>query len=475
MNRVHAFTDDALGDHDAVGLVEALQRGEVTPAELVEAAIARTEQVDAELNAVAYAAYDQARAQARDPRGGYFSGVPTFVKDNVDVAGMPTLHGTDAWVGRPCREDGDFARMYRMTGLVTLGKTRLSEYGFPPTVEHPRLGPVRNPWSPEHTAGGSSAGSAVLVATGAVPFAHAMDGGGSIRIPASVNGLVGLKPTRDRVPQDKAIRDQPVRICADGVLTRTVRDTAAFIRESEKIYRNLALPPVGDITRPGRKRLRVSVVTSAMGQEASPEVVELTHRVASVLEELGHTVVEDDVPPLDPRFKDDFLTYWATLSLFLLRNGRRLHGRTWDRSKHDAFTLGLERHAARRLHRLPGAIARLRRSRHLSAEYFRRYDVVLAPTLAKETPRIGHLDPTQPFEEMLARILDWMLFTPLQNATGDPAISLPLATTSGGLPLGMQFAAGAGREATLLELAYEVEEAIPFASITAAPARRARS
>jgi amidase len=475
MTRVHAFTDDALGDHDAVGLVEALHSGAVSVPELVEAAIARTERVDPELNAVAYTAYDEARAQARDPLGGFFSGVPTFVKDNVDVAGMPTCHGTDAWVGRPCRSDGDFARMYRLTGLVTLGKTRLSEYGFPPTVEHPRLGPVRNPWSTDHTAGGSSAGSAALVAAGAVPLAHAMDGGGSIRIPASVNGLVGLKPTRDRVPQDKMVRDQPVRICADGVLTRTVRDTAAFIRESEKIYRNLALPPVGDITRPGRNRLRVSVVTSAMGQEASPEVAELTLKVAAVLEELGHTVVEGDVPDLDPRFKEDFLTYWATLSLFLLQNGRRLHGRTWDRSRHDAFTVGLARHATRNLHRLPGAITRLRRSRHRSADYFRRYDVVLAPTLAAETPRIGHLDPTQDFDVVMARILDWISFTPLQNATGDPAISLPLATTSGGLPLGMQLAAGAGREALLLELAYEIEEAIPFASIRTASARPARA
>jgi amidase len=466
MTRVHAFGDDALGAHDAVGLVEALHSGAVSVREVVEAAIARTERVDPDLNAVAFAAYDEARVQARRPHGGFFSGVPSFIKDNVDVAGMPTCDGTDAWVGRPCPRDGDFARMYKLTGLIPLGKTRLSEYGFLPSAEHPRLGAVRTPWSTAHTAGASSAGSAALVAAGAVPLAHANDGGGSIRIPASVNGLVGLKPTRGRLAQDKMMREMPVQIVSDGVVTRTVRDTAAFYREAEKIYRDLRLPPIGDITRPGRHRLRVSVVTAAMGQEASPEAVELTMKVAGLLEELGHTVVEGDVPPLDEAFKDDFLLYWASLALFLLRNGRRLHGRTWDRTKHDAFTLGLARHATRNLHRLPRAISRLRRTRHLSADYFTKYDVVLAPTLGTETPQIGHLDPRQDFDEVLQRTLDWITFTPMQNATGDPAISLPLATTAGGLPLGMMFGAAAGREALLLELAYELEEASPFASIT---------
>ncbi len=466
MTRVHAFADDALGAHDAVGLVAALHSGAVSVREVVEAAIARTQLVNPRLNAVAFAAFDAARAEAREPRGGYFSGVPTFIKDNVDVAGMPTREGTDAWVGEPKRRDGDFARMYRLTGLIPLGKTQLSEYGFLPSSEHPRLGAVRTPWSTSHTAGASSAGSAALVAAGVVPMAHANDGGGSIRIPASVNGLVGLKPTRDRLAQDKMIREQPVRIVADGVVTRTVRDTAAFYREAEKIYRNVALQPIGDITRPSRNRLRVSVITAAMGQEASPEVAELTLKVAGLLEELGHTVVEGDVPPLSPTFKDDFLLYWSSLALFLIQNGRRLHGRSWDKSRHDAFTFGLARHATRRMHRLPGAISRLRRTRHLSAEYFQKYDVVLAPTLGAETPLVGHLDPREDFEEVMARTLDWVSFTPMQNATGDPAISLPLATTAGGLPLGMMFGAGAGREAMLLELAYELEEASPFASIT---------
>ncbi|GAB3761417.1 amidase [Nocardioides ginsengisegetis] len=464
MTRVHAFGDDALGDLDAVGLVDRIQRREVSVPEVVEAAILRVEKVDPQLNAVAYEAFDRARAEAADPRGGFFAGVPTFVKDNVDVAGMPTRQGNDAYDAPPARRDGDFARMFLATGLVPLGKTQLSEFGFSPSAEHPRLGAVRTPWNPDHSAGASSAGSAALVAAGAVPLAHANDGGGSIRIPAAVNGLVGLKPTRERLAQDKLMRDMPVRIINDGVVTRSVRDTAAFLRESEKVYRALHLPPIGDITRPGKRRLRVALVTEGVGVGVAPEVHDLTLKTARLLEELGHTV--EPVPvPVDDQFKDDFLLYWSLLAFGLVRGGRRANGPTWDPARLDNLTLGLARHAGRNLHRVPGAILRLRRSAKVSAAFFGQYDVILSPTLATETPRVGHLDPTRDYEDVIGRILEWAAFTPLQNATGDPAISLPLATTAAGLPQGMHFTAPAGREARLLELAYELEEAHPWARI----------
>jgi amidase len=464
MTRVHAFSDDALGDSDAVGLVHRLQTGEVLPTEVVDAAIARVEQVNPQLNALAYAAFDRARAEAREPRPGFFAGVPTFVKDNVDVAGMPTLQGTDAWLGVPRRLDGDFARMYLATGLLPLGKSQLSEFGFSASAEHPRLGPVRNPWDTDRSAGASSSGSAAFVAAGAVPLAHANDGGGSIRIPAAVNGLVGLKPTRNRLAQDTAFRDMPVRIVSDGVVTRSVRDTAAFYREAEKVWRNLKLPPVGDLTRPGRKRLKVGVVTASVGREATPEVRELTLKTAAFLEELGHQVEETD-PPVQASFPDDFLLYWSMLSMVLVQTGRRQFGGTFDRSRLDNLTLGLARHSRRNLHRLPLAITRLAASSRTSARFFRQYDVVLTPTLAAPTPLIGHLDPTGDYDQIIERLMDWVAFTPLQNATGDPAISLPLTQTTDGLPLGMMFGAGAGHEATLIELAYELEEARPFARI----------
>jgi amidase len=465
VTRVHAYADDALGTLDAVGLVEAIQDGEVSVPDVVEAAIARTEQVAEELNAVAHRVYDRARVEARDPRGGFFAGVPTFVKDNVDVAGMPTQQGCDAYEARPAARDGDFARMYLATGPIPLGKTQLSEFGFSASAEHPRLGPVRSPWDPTRTAGASSAGSSALVAAGAVPIAHANDGGGSIRIPASVNGLVGLKPTRDRLAQDALTRQMPVRIVSDGVVTRSVRDTAAFLREAERVYRELRLPPIGDVTRPGRTRLRVALHTAGIDRTASPEVVDLTRRTAALLEGLGHHV--EEVPHPAPRtVPEDFLLYWAFLAMVTVRTGRRGFGPTWDRRRLDNLTLGLAQHAVRRVHLLPRAIRRLRRLSQVSVDFHRRYDVALSPTLAHETPLVGHLDPTAPYDQIIERLLDWVAFTPWQNATGDPAISLPLATTAAGLPQGMMFSAGAGREATLLELAYELEEAAPWGRIT---------
>ncbi|WP_435746681.1 amidase [Nocardioides sp. SYSU DS0663] len=461
MSRLHAFGDDALGDLDAVGLVDALHRGAVGTREVVEAALARTAAVDPVLGAVAHLAEDRARAEGRSPRGGFFAGVPTFVKDNVDVAGMPTQHGTDAFVGAPRRRDGDLARMYLATGLVPLGKTRLSEFGFSPAVEHARQGPVRNPWSTAHTAGASSAGSAALVAAGAVPLAHANDGGGSIRIPASACGLVGLKPTRDRLAQDVLHRSMPLRIVSDGVVTRTVRDTAAFLREAERVYRALHLPPIGDITRPGRHRLRVAVVTEGAGRSASPEVTALTRATADLLADLGHHV-EEAAAPVPDGFADDFLLYWAMLGALVVRTGRLTYGRSWDPSRCDPLTLGLDRHFRRHVHRLPGALRRLRRTSALSAAFHEEHDVVLTPTLASATPRIGHLDPGLGYDALMERVLAWVAFTPWQNATGDPAVSLPLATTAEGLPQGMMLGAAAGREATLLELALELEDAVPF-------------
>lgn len=220
------------------------------------------------------------------------------------------MQGTDAWDPEPMPADGAFARVFLATGLVPLGKTQMSEFGFSGAAEHPRIGPVRNPWNPEHTAGASSSGSAAFVAAGVVPIAHANDGGGSIRIPASCNGLVGLKPTRGRIPLDKETAQMPLHLVANGVVSRSVRDTAAFLREAERVHRNPKLAPIGDVTQPSKQRLRIAVCTQSISRDASPEIRELTLKTAAMLEELGHRVTEID-NPVPARFKDDFLVYWA--------------------------------------------------------------------------------------------------------------------------------------------------------------------
>ncbi|OBH34623.1 amidase [Mycobacterium sp. E342] len=465
MRHVHAFGDDALGDLDAVGLTHAIQAGWVSRAEVVEAAIARTEAVDPILNGLAYAAFQQARTAAA--ASGFFDGVPTFLKDNVDIAGQPTMHGTDAWTPWNATSDGEFTRLFLATGLAPVGKTQLSEFGFSASAEHPRLGPVRNPWNTDYSAGASSSGSGAFVAAGVVPIAHANDGGGSIRIPAACNGLVGLKPSRGRLPLDAHLRRMPVGIVANGVVTRSVRDTAAFYREAERIWRNPKLAPVGDVTGPGRQRLRVAVLTRSVQRDCSPQVRELTLKSAGLLEELGHRVEHLDEPPVPASFVDDFVLYWGFLALAQVRTGRHMFGKTFDRGRLDSLTLGLERNTARNIHRLPLAIMRLRRIRRRTAQFFDTYDVVLTPTLADETPRIGYLAPTD-YHQVIERLIDWVSFTPLQNVTGEPAVSLPLAQSADGMPVGMMFSADVGQEALLLELAYELEEARPWARIQTA-------
>ena len=465
MRHVHAFGDDALGHLDAVGVSEAIQTGRVSRAEVVEAAIARTEAVNPALNGLAYKAFDRARAEAAAPaRVGLFSGVPTFIKDNVDVAGLPTMRGTDAWPPRPAQADGDFARMYLATGVTPLGKTQMSEYGFSASAEHPRLGPVRNPWNTDHTAGASSSGSGAFVAAGVVPIAHANDGGGSIRIPASCNGLVGLKPSRGRLPLDKEVRQMPIRVVANGVVSRSVRDTAAFYAEAERIWPTAKLPPIGHVRHAGTRRLRIAVVTRSLLRESSPEVRELTLKSAALLEELGHRVDYLEKPPVPASFVSDFVLYWGLLAMGQIQqNKRALEG--FDVTRLDNLTRGLDRHGRRNLHRLPLALIRLSRTRRYTARLARTYDVVMTPTLADETPQIGYLDPMADYQQIIDRLQEWVAFTPLHNVTGEPAISLPLALSANGLPVGTMFSAPIGHEARLLELAYELEDARPWARI----------
>jgi amidase len=303
------------GELDAVALADAIKSGRLSRSEAVEAAIARNEAVNPALNGLACQAFDQARAKAskRGSDSEFFAGVPTFIKDCVDVAGLPTMSGTDAWAPI-LAADSDCTWLYLATGLISLGKTQSSELGLGASAEHPRLGSVRNPWNTDYTAGGSSSGSAAFVAAGAVPITHGNDGGGSIRIPASCTGLVGLKPSRDRLPLDDKAGWVPLRVVANGVLTRSVRDTAAFYRQAERIWRHPKLAPIGDVRHPGKQRLHIAVVTRSAKRQCSPELRELTLKSADLLEELGHRVDYVENLPVPSSSTDDFVLYWGVVA-----------------------------------------------------------------------------------------------------------------------------------------------------------------
>jgi amidase len=218
------------------------------------------------------------------------------------------------------------------------------------------------------------------------------------------------------------------------------------------------------VVGPGRRRLKIAVVTRSVQRDCAPEVRDLTLKAASLLEELGHHVEHVDQPPVPDSFPDDFVLYWGLLAMAMVRGGRRTFGKTFDATRLDGLTRGLAGHASRNLHRLPLAITRMRRLHRRSEQFFAGYDALLTPTLAEATPRVGYLAPTD-YHQVLERLSAWVAYTPMQNVTGEPAISLPLAHTADGLPLGMMLSAAFGQEALLLELAYELEEARPWARI----------
>ncbi|MEK9517903.1 amidase [Streptomyces venezuelae] len=460
---VHAFRDDALGEHDAVGLAAAIRRGEVGAAEAARDAAARVREVESRLHAVQ--THLGVPAPAGAPAAGAFAGVPTFVKDNTDYLGLPTGHGSASFTPRPARGHAPFARQLLSSGVTVLGKTRLPEFGFSPSTEYEGAEPVRNPWNTGFSAGGSSGGSAALVAAGAVPIAHANDGGGSIRIPAACCGLVGLKPTRGRVVTNAQSRQLPLDIVSDGIVSRSVRDTAAFLAAAETHWRNPKLPPLGLVEGPSGRRLRIGyLIDSPNGVPADATTRAAVLDTVVTLERLGHTVEPVELR-LDPRFTEDFLTYWGMLSYLLGITGRTL-GQGFDRNRMDGLSRGLREQYLRSWRTTPGVLRRLKRTTEAYAAAFRGLDLILTPVLAHTTPRIGHLSPTVPYTTLVGRILAYVAFTPVNNVVGTPSISVPAATaTEDGLPVGVMFSGRPGSERILLDVAFGLEADRPFRRI----------
>ncbi len=357
------------------------------------------------------------------------------------------------------------AKQYLAQGFNLLGKTTLPAFGFTASTEMAHAPATRNPWHLNHSAGGSSGGSAALVAAGAVPIAHGNDGGGSIRIPAAVCGLVGLKNTRGRLVTQEAAKALPVNIISDGVLTRTVRDTANFFAEAEKYYRNSKLPAVGHVTGPGKQRLRIGLmVDSIAGDPTCPQTRAAVEATARQLSALGHHV---DVARIDlpQRFVDDFLLYWAMLAFFVSKFGRALFPQGFDGQQLDPLSQGLARYYRQRFLKTPGMLRQLRQSQARYAEVFNQYDVVLTPVLAHTTPELGYLGADVDFDTQLERLLRYTTFTPANNASGSPGLSLPLGQADNGLPIGVQLNGRHGEERTLLELAFELEQVQPFSRL----------
>ena len=461
---VHVFHDE-LSRLDGVATAAAIRNGDLSATEVTAAAIARAEIVDPVLAAVVTRDFERAQHRAAHSVKGPFGGVPTFIKDNEDVEGLPTRQGSAALAAAPpARRTAPVVAQMLDMGLVCLGKSSLPEFGFIPSAEFPdETGPTRNPWNPDHTAGGSSSGSAALVASGVVPVAHGVDGGGSIRLPAACCGLVGLKPSRGRLVSSPDAKFLPVDILGEGLLTRTVRDTAMYLFEAERRYANPKLPLVGLVQNGTDRQLRIGLVAeSPNGRPIDAPTSTALADAAALLESLGHSVEPVTLPGLE-EFEADFKHYWAALAFAVSIAGPQLYGKAFDKSQLSDLTLGLARMFKQNWRRSSGAIRRLRASTKIQDQTYRSFDLVMSPVANSGAPSIGQLSMKLPFEELFPRVEDWVGFTPLANATGEPSISLPLGHDDAtNLPVGVMFTSAVGRDRLLLELALDLEAASPF-------------
>ncbi|WOC12699.1 amidase [Gordonia sp. MP11Mi] len=465
MKHVHAFGDDALGDLDALGVAERIAVGEVSATEALDAALARLDRIEPRLSAIAFDDRERARTRAAGEFHGVFAGVPSAIKNNTDLAGLPTRNGSAATADVPAASDEPFTGEFLGAGFNVIGATTTPAFGLTATTEFADREPTRNPWDTDYSSGGSSGGAAALVASGVLPIAHGNDGGGSIRIPAAACGLFGLKPSRGRTAPAAMGEKLPIDLISNGVLTRSVRDSAAFLADVESRRDIGSLPPVGRVEGPGSRRLRVAFVnTPITGRLLDAPTDRAVNDAAELLESLGHRV--EKIPlPVDRSFVDDFADYWAMMAFGIDRFGGNTVGKGFDRSQLDPFTQALSARFFRHFYRLPFALRRLNKATAEFRGLCDRFDVILSPTLAHTTPKIGYLSPTDDFDEVFDKLIGYVSFTPANNVSGTPAVTLPFGSTPDGLPVAIHFSADVGAEQTLLELSYELEAARPFARI----------
>lgn len=444
---------------DATEIAQKIRSKEISSQEAVECAINRASTTQEKLNAIVNNQYEKAKILAKNPKPGIFSGVPTFIKDLNDVEGLPTLNGSSSITPTPAKKDDEIVKQFHSTGCIILGKSATSEYGFLPCGETLQQGDTHNPWKLGYSTGGSSAGAGALVASGVVPFAHASDGGGSIRIPASCNGLIGLKPSRGRNSTSHTAKLVPINIAEDGVLTRSVRDTANYFHALENYYINPRLKQVGLVEGPGIHRLRMGLFTSApSGIECQDSIKEVVLNAGKLCESLGHKV--DYIKnPFQDRTSRDFLTYWSFLSFANFFGEIAGKGLNFNPFKATTFTKHLASVFPLLSLTAGRSIKNLKEFESHYSQLFNDYDILICPTLSHAPPKLGYFGPHENSIDILMRLNSYVNFTPTQNITGAPAISLPMGFSNDGLPIGVQFAADIGNERRLLEIAFEIEEA----------------
>jgi amidase len=461
-------------EYDAMGLAYLIKSGQVSAQEVQQLARQAILAVNPTLNALVGDLFEEALPSSTT---GPLAGVPFAIKDfSIHAAGVNVGIGTRlSGEGIVYPHDTELMTRFKQAGLVTLGRTATPEFAFNLTTEPVSNGPTRNPWNPSRSTGGSSGGSAALVAARAIPVAHGTDGAGSIRVPAAWCGLVGLKTTRGRIPPGPDSDERLSGLGVDFALTRTVRDTAALLDAvsgpgiGDKYFAALHERPFAHEVGASPGRLRIAMTTQAWsGVPVDKEYADTVSMVCHELTALGHDV-EESSPEVDwELFVDANLPIWTAAMADGALGVAQARGIEVGPDVLEAVTLASVEYGRRltaldllRALRLCNSITRRVRA------FFSPYDVLVTPTAATPPPLLGVLnqnDPSLDPRGWLNKLFALIPFTPLFNMTGQPAISLPLGQSSEGLPIGVQLVARYGDEATLLRLAAQLEEALPWAA-----------
>lgn len=452
---------------DATETAAMIRDGRMSALDAAKTAVQRALTLQPRLNFLVASDFDRAldRGEAAAMTGP-FAGTPFLIKDLDDYKGLPSRSGSRAMLAMPAAtRQAPLIDAFDKAGVNVIGKSSTPEYGFLPTTEPTGFGPTRNPWDPSRSSGGSSGGAAVATAAGVVPFAHASDGGGSIRIPASCCGLFGLKPSRGRMigsRQQTRISD----IGVEHVVTRSIRDSAAMFALTEDGGPGAQHPPVGLVTAPLKRRLRIGLLMdSGAGNAPSAEVRAATESSVKLLESLGHRVVPT-AWAADKDFINDFLLLWASGAADLADTLTKVMGHPPTSNTLEAFSLGMVEMAAKApKDALPRALQKLQVAADAYDPWFtnNRFDVIMSPVLGAAPPLLGYVGPDVAFDTLIQRLIEYVGYTTYHNVAGSPAMSVPLNWTPSGLPVGTMFAAKVGDEALLFQLAYQLEAARPWA------------
>jgi amidase len=482
--------------HDAVALAALVKRGEITAQELLELALRQSAVAQPKTNAICRLMEREARAQLKQQPEGPFAGVPFLIKDcSQDYAGLPTTSGSRSMAGAVAPRHAHVVRRFLEAGLVIFGKTNLPEFALKGVTDSKLFGRAQNPWDFERTPGGSSGGAAAAVASGVVPMAAGNDGGGSIRIPAAYCGLFGLRPSRGRISSGPAEGEVWYGASAEGVISRSVRDTAAALdvmaggEAGDPFVVARPNEPYAELMRRDPPRLRIGFSSvSPIGSEVHAEAVAAVADAAKLLQSLGHEV-EEAAPEVDgAALAKSFLhIYFGQVSAFVAQaTATGARAADFELLTRLTATLG----SATSSGALTAELRKWNEFARALARFHARYDLLLTPTVAYPPIVHGQGDPSAAEQAvlnllertgllgLLARLgvlegmvdkiardsLQYVPFTQLANLTGTPAVSVPLHWTAEGLPLGVQFVARFGEEDRLLQLARQLEAARPWFS-----------